>query len=103
MRRYIERLLFGIVFITPFILILLPADYFDSGKSICLSVRLAGIKCYACGLTRAIMHLLHLELNTAWLYNKLSFLILPLGIPFWLRSIYEVLDKKIPNVLRRLS
>lgn len=71
---------FTLLFLVPVILWLLPADYFDSGESMCLSVVLANTECYGCGLTRGIQHLMHFEFETAWEYNKLSFLILPLTV-----------------------
>lgn len=67
----------------PVTLLILPADYFDSGESLCLSVRLFGMECYACGMTRAVMHLIHLDINSAAYYNVLSFLVLPLGAGLW--------------------
>lgn len=44
----------------------------------CLSKVLAGMECYGCGMTRAIMHLIHLDFTEAYQYNKLSFIVLPL-------------------------
>ena len=43
----------------------------------CLSKVLAGIECYGCGMTRAIMHLIHLDFKEAYQYNKLSFVVFP--------------------------
>ena len=37
-------------------------------------------QCWGCGLTRGMMHLIHLDFVGAYNYNKLSFLILPLLI-----------------------
>lgn len=59
-------------------LLILPADYFDSGPPMCLSVLLADVECYGCGMTRGVQHLLHFEIETAGQYNKLSFIVLPL-------------------------
>ena len=56
----------------------MPADYFDEGESICISKLLAGMECYGCGMTRAIMHLIHLDFEEAYQYNKLSFIVFPL-------------------------
>jgi hypothetical protein len=66
------------MFFIPIILILLPSDFFDEGESVCLSVLLAGIECYACGMTRAVMHLIHFDFISAWEYNKLSFVVFPI-------------------------
>lgn len=59
-------------------LVLLPASFFDDGRSLCLFTALSGYRCYACGMTRALMHLIHLDVAAAWRYNPLSFVVLPL-------------------------
>lgn len=64
--------------VIPLVLLILPANFFDDGESICLSQVLAGIECYACGISRACMHLIHFEFQTAWEYNKLVVVIFPL-------------------------
>ena len=61
-------------------LFFLPADYFDSGQSMCVSIWLFDLECFGCGITRAIMHLMHMEFQEAWSFNKLSFLIMPIGL-----------------------
>ena len=64
--------------IVPLVLLALPATYFDHGDAVCLSRILADIECYGCGMTRAFMHLIHLDFAEAWSYNKLSFVVFPL-------------------------
>lgn len=67
----------------PIILLILPADYFDKGESICLSKSLLDMECYACGLTRGIMHLIHFEFVDAYYFNPLSFVVFPLLAFLW--------------------
>ncbi len=74
-------------------MILLPNDFFDEGPPICLFTVLSGISCYGCGMTRAIMHLIHLDIETAYAYNMLSFLALPLLMILWLHKIRSLLKK----------
>lgn len=69
--------LLGIAFVT---LLILPATYFDTGRATCVSVLLFDIECYGCGMTRAIQHLLHLDFEAAYQFNKLSFIVLPLSV-----------------------
>jgi hypothetical protein len=69
--------LLSIAFIT---LLILPANYFDTGRATCVSVILFDLECYGCGMTRAIQHLLHLDFEKAYEFNKLSFIVLPLAI-----------------------
>jgi hypothetical protein len=78
-------------------LLLLPADFFDKGKSICISVLLLDKECYGCGMTRAIQHLIHLDFKTAFEYNKLSFVVFPLfaGMILWeLNKLYKAYKKQ---------
>lgn len=73
----------------PLVLLLLPATFFDEGQSICLSMLLADTACHGCGMTRAIMHLLHFDLETALTFNKLSVIVLPLLVFVWGQTIYR--------------
>jgi hypothetical protein len=82
----------------PVILICLPASFFDKGQTICLITLLTNQHCYACGMTRAIMHLIHLDTDTAFAYNMLSFIVLPLLIILWV--IYLIKTYKKIQLLR---
>ncbi|MBC7411702.1 MAG: DUF2752 domain-containing protein, partial [Bacteroidia bacterium] len=62
----------------PIVLLILPAYFFDTGQSVCLSVLLLDQTCYSCGMTRAIQHLIHLDFKTAYTLNKISFIVFPL-------------------------
>jgi|GEM_PF-1949569 hypothetical protein len=61
------------------VLLLLPADYFNTGQSLCVSVLLFDTSCYGCGMTRAIMHMIHFDFSSAWEFNPLSFIVFPLA------------------------
>ncbi len=74
---YTLAVLLATAFIT---LLILPANYFDTGRASCMSVILFDMECYGCGMTRAIQHLLHLDFQKAYEFNKLSFIVLPLAI-----------------------
>lgn len=85
------------IFITPIILLILPVDFFDTGVTICVSKLFTQKECYACGLTRGIMHLIHLDFETAYAYNMLSFIVFPLLGLIWIQwflkelKIYKIL------------
>ncbi len=66
---------FSGLLLIPTVLLILPANYIDSGQSICLSVLLFNEKCYSCGMTRAIQHLIHFDFSVAYSYNKASFIL----------------------------
>jgi hypothetical protein len=91
--------------ITPIVLLILPADFFDKGQSICLSQVLFGVECPACGLTRGIMHLIHLDLENAFAYNMLSFIVLPMLILIWIQWFFKELRlyKKLKAALNAVS
>lgn len=74
----------GVLVVIPLVLLLLPANYFDEGQSICLSVLLFEQECMGCGMTRACMHLIHGDFHIAAQFNKLSFVVLPLLSLYWL-------------------
>ena len=95
MRESLLKLYFLFLILAPFVLLALPSSFFDSGESICLSLMLFDIECYACGLTRAIQHLIHLEFSIAYEFNKLSFLVFPLLVVF----LYQEL-KRVYSLLR---
>jgi hypothetical protein len=71
------------VIAVPLVLLLLPSTFFDHGQTVCLSVFLLDMECYGCGITRAIMHLIHGDIQTALYYNKLSVIVLPVLIYGW--------------------
>ena len=92
-KKTLLRTYLSILVIIPIILIILPANYFDQGQSLCLSVLLFEKKCYGCGMTRAIQHLIHFDFDIAWNYNKLSFIVLPILIISYLKEIKRVFSK----------
>lgn len=77
------------IVLVPVVLLILPADFFDNGPSICLSQLLFGVECPACGLTRGIMHLIHWDLENAFAYNMMSFIVLPLMIVVWIKWFFK--------------
>lgn len=87
----------------PFFIWLLPVDFFDKGQTTCVFTNLSGYNCYACGLTRAVMHVMHLEFVEAWNFNKLVFIVLPALSVFWFKALYEVQGKSMPGILGKLT
>jgi hypothetical protein len=77
----------------PFILVSLPASFFDKGQSLCLSVLLLDQECFACGLTRSVQHLVHFEFQAAWQFNKLVVLVFPILTIVWGTWVYEAWKK----------
>lgn len=70
----------------PVLLLCLPATFFDTGQSISL-FELAGVEdYYSKGMTKGVMHLIHLDFEGAWHYNKLSVIVLPLIAYVWAKA-----------------
>lgn len=96
--RYTLSIVKAVIFIGfPALLLYLPPTIFDEGRSISLFA-LAGVEdYYSKGMTRAVMHLIHLDFTTAWEYNKLSFVVFPLIAWVWGKSFVKnyILLKKL--------
>ena len=79
----------GIITLIGLTLLLLPASYFDEGQSMCISVLIFDKQCYACGMTRAVQHLIHFDFDAAAHYIKLAFIVVPLGVYMDANDIYK--------------
>ncbi len=88
-KKKIGYALITLLLLVGIVLFLLPADYFDTGTPKCVSVILFDINCYGCGMTRGIMHLIHFEFESAWEFNKLSFIVFPLLVYMILWEIWR--------------
>lgn len=60
------------------------------------------MECYACGLTRGVMHLLHLDFQGAWAFNRITFIVTPLLFLFWIKSVMILAGKPLPGWLDKL-
>ena len=80
-----QNIKYGVILIVPFILWILPANFFDTGQSICLSKLLMERDCPGCGMTRAVQHAIHGEFILAFGFNKVIIVIMPLFIFIYLR------------------
>ncbi len=81
-----------LILITPFLFLFLPADYFDMGESFCPSKRFLDIECLGCGITRAIQHAIHFDFKTAWSYNPLFVIVIPVAIYYWFRLLFSTIE-----------
>ena len=75
------------------LLLYLPANFFDQGQSVCLSVVFFDMECYACGMTRGVMHFIHGDFQAAWEFNKLVFVVVPLVAFLIGKHAYDVFVK----------
>jgi len=89
-KKYLLIIYFGILIILPIILISLPATFFDKGSTVCFSVLFLNSECYACGITRAIQHLIHFDFQGALHFNRLSVIVLPLLMISYIKEFRRV-------------
>ena len=97
MKKKYPKMYLAFLVIIPLFLILLPSTFFDNGNSVCMSVIFFDSECYACGMTRAIQHLIHLDFAIAYEYNRISFLVFPLLVFIYLKDVkilYFLIKKK---------
>lgn len=59
-------------------LALVPLRYFEALPSLCLFRNLAGFECPGCGMTRAILCILHGDFAKAWHFNRAVVVVFPL-------------------------
>jgi hypothetical protein len=74
------KIYLAVLLIIPLVLLLLPSTFFDNGDSVCMSVVFFDMECYACGMTRAIQHIIHFDFFVAYQFNKLSVIVFPLFV-----------------------
>ena len=93
LKRYLELNYFSLLILIPIVLIILPADFFDHGKSICLSLVLFHKTCLGCGITRAIQHIIHFDFAVGYAFNKLSVIVFPVLVFVWARELIRAYRK----------
>ena len=89
---------FILLLIVPLVLWILPSDFFDGegGIVVCPSRFFFDIECLGCGMTRAVMHLHHLELLDAVYYNAGVVLVYPVLVIIWflwVKNAYKEIKK----------
>ncbi len=76
-------------FLIPILLFLLPSNYFDNGRDLCLSKLLLNESCPACGITRASMRFIHFEFKEAIEFNPLVIIVFPILCLIWAYWFYK--------------
>lgn len=76
-----KRHWFGFAFVAVVLLLAaIPVEVVEHGPVLCMYRNLFGRECLGCGLTRALSCLLHGRVADAALYNRLVFIVFPLGL-----------------------
>ncbi len=92
-KKKMEMLWLAALFLAPVLLWLLPENFFDSGVAICPSKVFFDLECLGCGMTRAVMHLHHLNLDEAVYYNAGVLVIYPALVILWFVWVYKSLKR----------
>jgi hypothetical protein len=71
----------------PALLYLVPIDWLNQQHTICLFKNIFGRECPGCGITRAVLSVLHFDFENAYHYNKLVIIVFPLLSYIWIRRI----------------
>ena len=83
-----------LLLLTPIILWILPAGFFDESEVIiCPSRLFFSIECFGCGMTRAVMHMHHLEISEAVFYNTGVLVIYPALVFVWGLWVYKAVRR----------
>lgn len=88
----------SILFLIPVFVILFVYIVIHNNIQICLFKNLFNIKCFGCGMTRAIYSIMEGNFYNAFLFNKISIFLIPIGLIFWiytLKNSFLINSKKI--------
>jgi hypothetical protein len=78
---------FGLLLAIPIFLLVQPANFFDFGAPICPSKIIFKLDCWGCGLTRAVQHFIHFDVESAVYYHRGIWFIFPFLVYFWFKMI----------------
>lgn len=70
----------------PILLYFYPNSFFDNGFDLCLSKNLFDKECIGCGMTRAIIKILHFDFKAAYDLNHRVIILFPLLAFIWLKT-----------------
>jgi hypothetical protein len=94
--RFLE--ITGILLI-PVIMFIVPLDWIREQHSVCLFKMFTGHECIGCGMTRAVLSVIHFRFEDAFYFNKLVIIVFPLLIYIWLKTLLNISKKQLSNVL----
>ena len=70
----------------PLLFYFYPQNLVDKGFDLCLSKNLFGKECIGCGMTKAIINLLHFDFKEAYALNNLVIIVFPILAYIWLKA-----------------
>jgi len=88
--RVVYNLFRLFVIMIPFFLYLVPLEWLVKQHTICIYKNITGRDCYGCGITRAVLSVLHFDFEKAFNYNRLIIIVFPLLIYIWIKTIISM-------------
>ena len=79
-----------ILIILPVLIVFIPLELIENSASICISKLFFDKTCYGCGITRAIVNVIHFNFTKAFYYNKAIVIVFPLLIYLWIKALYKI-------------
>jgi hypothetical protein len=86
---YIRILIYIII---PLYIILQPVNFMDD-TSLCIFYNLLHKKCLFCGMTRAFVHIFHLDFKGAYMFNSFSLIVFIVVCLLVLFDLYMIINK----------
>lgn len=90
-----KYILITLYFSVPVVLYMIPLDWLNKQHTICLVKNIFGVNCFGCGITRAVISGLQLDLIKAIEYNKMVVIVLPMLIYVWFTRLKKLFI--VPN------
>jgi len=87
------------ILILPVILFIIPFDWVREQHSVCLFKLVTGNECYGCGMTRAVLSVIHFRFEDAIHYNKMVTIVFPLLIYIWIKTLFNFSKKQLTKSL----
>jgi hypothetical protein len=87
--RLIRILVITGILLFPVIMFIVPLDWVRAQHSVCLFKLFTGHECIGCGMTRAVLSVIHFRFEDAFHYNKLVTIVFPLLIYIWLKTLFN--------------
>lgn len=81
-----DKILAGVILISPAIIFFIPVDWLIQQNSICLSKVLFHTSCYGCGITKAVILFFQGEINMALGQNRFVVIVFPLLCYLWFKN-----------------
>jgi hypothetical protein len=72
------------------LLFIVPFDWIKEQHSVCIYKLVTGHECIGCGMTRAVLSVIHLQFENAFKFNKLVIIVFPLLAYIWAKTIFKL-------------